>query len=41
MLIIENNAIKLIGERKMRVFKKEESHAEYGENDDISFLLKQ
>ena len=40
MLKIENDAIKLIGKRKMRVFKKGERTAEYGENDDISFLLK-
>ena len=40
MLVIENNSIKLIGKRTMRVFKNGKQHAEYGEEDDISFLLK-
>ena len=41
MLIIENNTIKLVGKRKMRVFKKGKIHTEYGDDDDISFLLEQ
>ena len=40
MLIIENNIIKLIGKRKMKVFKNGKNHTEYSKDDNITFLLK-
>lgn len=40
MFLVENNTIKLIGKRKVRVFKKGEKPVELGQEDDLSFLLK-
>lgn len=39
MLWIENNKIKLIGNRTARIFKKGEFPKELGKNDDLNFLL--
>jgi len=40
MLLIENRSIKLIGPRKLRIFRKGMTPAEFGQGDDLSFLLK-
>lgn len=40
MFLIEEEKIKLTGPRKARIFKKNHSPLELGENDDFSFLLK-
>jgi dipeptidase E len=39
MLLLENNKIKLIGKRKVRIFKKGLSPIELGPESDLSFLL--
>ncbi|MGE5418568.1 MAG: dipeptidase PepE [Chloroflexota bacterium] len=40
MLIREDSILRLIGPRKLRLFKKGHSPEEYSSDDDISFLLK-
>ncbi len=40
MFLIENNTIKLIGERNCRIFKYGEKPYELSKNDDFNFLLK-
>jgi dipeptidase E len=40
MFLVENNTIRLIGKRKVRVFKKGEKTVELGQEDELSFLLK-
>ena len=40
MLQLENNELKLLGNRSMRIFKKGSLPFEVTQNDDISFLLK-
>ena len=40
MLVRENEIINLYGPRKVRVFKKGFAPAEFGQGDDLSFLLK-
>ena len=40
MLLIEDYAIRLIGPRKARIFRKGHQPLELGEKDDFSFLLK-
>lgn len=39
MLEVGNSSLRLIGDKKMRVFKKGKDPAEYGANDPIDFLL--
>ena len=39
MFLLEKKTIKLIGKRKVRVFKKGQLPAELGTEDDLSFLL--
>jgi dipeptidase E len=39
MLIHENGKLSLVGQRLLRVFKKGHSPSEYGQSDDLSFLL--
>ena len=40
MLLLENNKLRLIGPRKLRLFRKGDEPAEFSEKDDLSFLLK-
>lgn len=40
MLLLENNELKLIGNRSMRIFKKGKLPYEVTQNDDLSFLMK-
>jgi dipeptidase E len=40
MLLCENNRMRLIGKRQIRIFKKGQSPRELGSEDDLSFLLK-
>jgi dipeptidase E len=40
MLILENNILRLSGQRKIRIFKKGMAPVELGSSDDLSFLLK-
>ncbi|MDT8400565.1 MAG: dipeptidase PepE [Bacteroidales bacterium] len=40
MLLLEDDRLKLIGPRKLRLFRKGDEPAEYSEKDDLSFLLK-
>jgi len=40
MFLIEEDKIRLIGPRKARIFKKNHTPLELGENDDFGFLLK-
>lgn len=39
MFVLENNKIRLIGKRKVRIFKKGEAPLELGPGDDLSFLI--
>jgi len=39
MFLLQNNIIRLIGKRKVRVFGKGQSPNELGQEDDLSFLL--
>lgn len=39
MLLMEGNKMILIGKRKMRIFKKDQTPEEMGTEDDLSFLL--
>ena len=39
MLLVKDGRIRLIGPRKVRIFKKGSAPAEYGPDDDLSFLL--
>jgi dipeptidase E len=39
MFLLENKIIKLIGKRKVRIFKKGQSPVELGVEDDLAFLL--
>ncbi len=39
MLLLENNNLRLIGPRKLRLFRKGDEPAEFSEKDDLSFLL--
>jgi len=39
MLLLENNKLRLIGPRKLRLFRKGDEPAEFSEKDDLSFLL--
>jgi len=41
MFLIEGESLKLIGPRKLRVFRKGKAPAELGDSDDLSFLLKE
>jgi dipeptidase E len=41
MLLLENETLRLIGPQKIRIFKKDAPPAEFGESDDISWLLRQ
>ncbi len=40
MLLLEDGRLSLIGPRKLRLFRKGDEPAEFGESDDLSFLLK-
>ena len=40
MLLLENNKLRLIGPRKLRLFRKGDEPTEFSEKDDLSFLLK-
>jgi dipeptidase E len=40
MLVLENEKLSLIGQRKVRIFKKGDVPVELGREDDLSFLLK-
>ena len=39
MLLLEKNKLRLIGPRKLRLFRKGEEPSELSENDDLSFLM--
>jgi len=39
MLLLESNKLKLIGPRKLRLFRKGDEPSEFSENDNLSFLL--
>lgn len=39
MLILENNKLRLIGPRKLRLFRKGEEPTEFSNKDDLSFLM--
>ncbi len=39
MLLLENTKLRLIGPRKLRLFRKGDEPAEFSEKDDLSFLL--
>jgi len=39
MLLLENNKLRLIGPRKLRLFRKGDEPEEFSEKDDLSFLL--
>jgi dipeptidase E len=39
MFVLENNKIRVIGKRKVRIFKKGEAPLELGPGDDLSFLI--
>ncbi len=39
MLLMENNTLRLIGPRKLRLFRKDDEPSEFSESDDLSFLL--
>ena len=39
MLLMESNNLRLIGPRKLRLFRKDDEPSEFSENDDLSFLL--
>ncbi len=39
MLLMESNTLRLIGPRKLRLFRKDDEPSEFSESDDLSFLL--
>lgn len=39
MLLLENDKLRLIGPRKLRLFRKGDEPVEFSENEDLSFLL--
>jgi len=39
MLLLESNKLRLIGPRKLRLFRKGDEPSEFSENDNLSFLL--
>jgi dipeptidase E len=41
MLLLENETLRLHGPKNVRIFKKGTNPAEFGESDDLSFMLRQ
>ena len=40
MLVMEDETIRLYGQKNVRIFKKGAAPAEFGVSDDLSFLLR-